>query len=59
MTFIGADSAIRDGYKVRHFSRETSGFDGPIEVVCLPETIPDKKNAATSKRESYPVVASE
>lgn len=52
VTFVGPDSAVQDGYKVYHFSRETGGFDGPEEIVQMPETIPDKKNAATSKRES-------
>lgn len=56
VTFLHADAGIADGYRVRHFSRETSTFDGPDETVILPETIPDKKGAAMSKRES--IVAS-
>ncbi|MES2459296.1 MAG: CAAX protease, partial [Armatimonadota bacterium] len=52
VTFVEQDSAVTDGFKVRHFSRETGGFDGPEEIVRLPETLPDKKGAAMSKRQS-------
>jgi predicted Abi (CAAX) family protease len=52
VTFVRPEPAIIDGYRVRHFSRETGAFDGPEEIVILPETLPDKKNAAMSKRES-------
>lgn len=45
--FLGP-SGDKDGYRVRHYNAAGGDFDGPEEVVSLPEVIPDSNGVRNS-----------
>ncbi|NTU81596.1 MAG: hypothetical protein HGA45_19815 [Chloroflexales bacterium] len=59
VTFLGP-TGQGDGYQVRHYEQASGDFSGPLEVVRLPEVVPDSngtRNSAAGGIERSPLNA--
>ncbi|MGL5065827.1 MAG: abortive infection protein [Microcoleus sp.] len=48
VTILQRQSADSDRFIVRHFNKKSQQFDGPIEIICIPQVPADKNGVARS-----------